>query len=73
MRQRLARQSRRVAFREELFLCSKVWTTTIEKGDDAIRARLEKSESGKKSCAPPCSYLVLVLHSFHTHHEYPTW
>lgn len=30
--------------REDLFLCSKVWTTTIEKGDDAIRARLEKSE-----------------------------
>lgn len=27
--------------REDLFLCSKVWTTTIEKGDDAIRARLE--------------------------------
>lgn len=30
--------------REELFLCSKVWTTTIEKGDEAIRARLDKSE-----------------------------
>ena len=31
--------------REELFLCSKVWTTTIEKGDDAIRAQLEKTLS----------------------------
>lgn len=30
--------------REDLFLCSKVWTTTIEKGEDAIRAQLEKSE-----------------------------
>jgi diketogulonate reductase-like aldo/keto reductase len=30
--------------REELFLCSKVWTTTIEKGDDAIRTQLDKSE-----------------------------
>jgi len=30
--------------REELFLVSKVWTTTIEKGDGAIRAQLEKSE-----------------------------
>ena len=30
--------------REELFLCSKVWTTTIEKGEEAIRARLDKSE-----------------------------
>lgn len=29
--------------REELFLCSKVWTTTIEKGEEAIRARLEKT------------------------------
>lgn len=29
--------------REELFLCSKVWTTTIEKGDEAIRARLDKT------------------------------
>lgn len=29
--------------REELFLCSKVWTTTIEKGDAAVRARLEKT------------------------------
>ena len=31
--------------REELFLCSKVWTTTIEKGDDAIRAQLDKTLS----------------------------
>ncbi|KAL9181822.1 hypothetical protein ACHAXT_012165 [Thalassiosira profunda] len=29
--------------REDLFLCSKVWTTTIEKGEDAIRAQLEKT------------------------------
>jgi len=29
--------------REELFLCSKVWTTTIEKGEDAIRAQLDKT------------------------------
>jgi len=29
--------------REELFLCSKVWTTTIEKGDEAIRAQLDKT------------------------------
>lgn len=29
--------------REELFLCSKVWTTTIEKGPDAIRDRLERT------------------------------
>eukprot|EP00985_Skeletonema_marinoi_P021081 scaffold12744_cov91-Skeletonema_marinoi.AAC.2 len=31
--------------REDLFICSKVWTTTIEKGDDAIRAQLEKTLS----------------------------
>ena len=31
--------------REDLFLCSKVWTTTIENGDDAIRAQLEKTLS----------------------------
>ena len=29
--------------RDELFLCSKVWTTTIEKGEEAIRARLERT------------------------------
>lgn len=29
--------------RSHLFLCSKVWTTTIEKGPDAIRAQLEKT------------------------------
>jgi len=29
--------------REELFLCSKVWTTTIEKGEEAIRAQLDKT------------------------------
>jgi len=31
--------------REDLFLCSKVWTTTIEKGPEAIRSRLEKTLS----------------------------
>lgn len=31
--------------RDELFLCSKVWTTTIEKGCDAIRAQLVKTLS----------------------------
>lgn len=29
--------------RKDLFLCSKVWTATIEKGPDAIRAQLEQS------------------------------
>jgi len=29
--------------RQELFLCSKVWTTTIEKGPEAIRAQLDKT------------------------------
>jgi diketogulonate reductase-like aldo/keto reductase len=29
--------------RKDLFLCSKVWTTTIEKGSDAIRAQLDKT------------------------------
>eukprot|EP00566_Odontella_aurita_P010665 CAMPEP_0113561968 /NCGR_PEP_ID=MMETSP0015_2-20120614/20267_1 /TAXON_ID=2838 /ORGANISM="Odontella" /LENGTH=403 /DNA_ID=CAMNT_0000463815 /DNA_START=24 /DNA_END=1235 /DNA_ORIENTATION=- /assembly_acc=CAM_ASM_000160 len=29
--------------REELFLCSKVWTTTIERGPAAIRAQLERT------------------------------
>lgn len=29
--------------REELFLVSKVWTTTIEKGEEAIRAQLNKT------------------------------
>jgi hypothetical protein len=29
--------------REDLFLCSKVWTTTIEKGPEAVRAQLEKT------------------------------
>lgn len=29
--------------RQELFLCSKVWTTTIEQGSDAIRAQLEQT------------------------------
>eukprot|EP00956_Cyclotella_meneghiniana_P004209 scaffold5177_cov73-Cyclotella_meneghiniana.AAC.4 len=31
--------------RKDLFLCSKVWTTTIEKGEEAIRARLEQTLS----------------------------
>jgi len=29
--------------RKDLFLCSKVWTTTIEKGPEAVRAQLEKT------------------------------
>ena len=29
--------------RNELFLCSKVWTTTIEKGPDAVNAQFEKT------------------------------
>jgi len=29
--------------REDLFLCSKVWTTTIEEGPEAVEARLEKT------------------------------
>ena len=29
--------------RKDLFLCSKVWTTTIEKGPEAICAQLEKT------------------------------
>ena len=31
--------------RNDLFLCSKVWTTTIEKGEEAIRARLDQTLS----------------------------
>lgn len=29
--------------REELFICSKVWTTTMEQGRDAIRAQVDKT------------------------------
>ena len=29
--------------REDLFICSKVWTTTIEEGPEAIRAQLQKT------------------------------
>lgn len=29
--------------REELFICSKVWTTTIEEGPEAIRAQVEQT------------------------------
>jgi diketogulonate reductase-like aldo/keto reductase len=29
--------------RRDLFLCSKVWTTTIEKGEEAIRAQLDQT------------------------------
>lgn len=29
--------------RQDLFLCSKVWTTTIEKGSDAIEAQLDRT------------------------------
>lgn len=35
--------------REELFLCSKVWTTTIEKGEEAIRARLDQTLADLKT------------------------
>ena len=31
--------------REDLFICSKVWTTTIEKGPEAIRVQVEKTLS----------------------------
>ena len=31
--------------RDELFICSKVWTTTIEGGDAAVRAQLERTLS----------------------------
>jgi len=31
--------------RDDLFLCSKVWTTTIENGPDAVEAQLEKTLS----------------------------
>jgi diketogulonate reductase-like aldo/keto reductase len=31
--------------RDEFFICSKVWTTTIEEGEEAIRAQLEKTLS----------------------------
>eukprot|EP00536_Pseudo-nitzschia_multiseries_P000870 jgi/Psemu1/1996/gm1.1996_g len=31
--------------RDELFLCSKVWTTTIEEGPEAVEAQLEKTLS----------------------------
>lgn len=42
--------------REELFLCSKVWTTTIEKGEDAIRAQVKQSLEDLKT-----DYLDLYL------------
>ena len=29
--------------REDLFICSKVWTTTIEEGPDAVEKQLEKT------------------------------
>jgi len=29
--------------REQLFLASKMWTTTIDKGEAAVRAQVEKS------------------------------
>lgn len=35
--------------RKDLFICSKVWTTTIEKGPDAVRAQLEKTLSDLKT------------------------
>ncbi len=42
--------------REELFLCSKVWTTTIEKGECAIRAQLDKSELRKEGVFIFCAF-----------------
>jgi diketogulonate reductase-like aldo/keto reductase len=42
--------------RSELFLCSKVWTTTIEQGPGAIRARLEETLSELRT-----DYLDLYL------------
>ena len=35
--------------REELFLCSKVWTSTIEKGPDAIRTQLVRHDNSKQN------------------------
>lgn len=42
--------------RDQLFLCSKVWTTTIEQGPDAIRAQFHKTLSDLKT-----TYLDLYL------------
>ena len=42
--------------RSELFLCSKVWTTTIEQGPAAVRAQLEKTLADLQT-----SYLDLYL------------
>jgi hypothetical protein len=54
--------------RNDLFLCSKVWTTTIEKGPDAVRAQLEKTLSDLGTdyidlyCkAPPCLFFVTCV------------
>ena len=50
------KHSARAIPREELFLCSKVWTTTIDKGPDAIRAQVNKSLEALKT-----DYLDLYL------------
>jgi len=42
--------------REELFLCSKVWTTTIERGAEAVRSQLKASLDALQT-----SYLDLYL------------
>eukprot|EP00541_Cyclophora_tenuis_P017558 CAMPEP_0116564676 /NCGR_PEP_ID=MMETSP0397-20121206/13439_1 /TAXON_ID=216820 /ORGANISM="Cyclophora tenuis, Strain ECT3854" /LENGTH=330 /DNA_ID=CAMNT_0004091293 /DNA_START=28 /DNA_END=1020 /DNA_ORIENTATION=- len=42
--------------RSDLFICSKVWTTTIEQGPDAIREQLDKSLADLKT-----DYLDLYL------------
>lgn len=42
--------------RDELFLCSKVWTSTIEKGPDAIRAQVKQTLEDLKT-----DYLDLYL------------
>jgi len=42
--------------REEIFICSKVWTTVIEQGADAIRAQVEKTLSDLRT-----DYLDLYL------------
>ena len=51
--------------REELFLCSKVWTTTIEKGPDAIRAQLVRHDTTQQNQHHKCIYFFFFfLNSF---------
>jgi diketogulonate reductase-like aldo/keto reductase len=56
--------------RNDLFLCSKVWTTTIEKGPDAVRAQLEKtlSDLGTDYIDLYCKAPPSSLDSFHRCH-----